>query len=44
MYQVGWDKQEIKIKAQGYAMFGFGNWHHRAHEHARLYMRVVLVF
>ena len=32
MYQVGWDKQEIKIKAQGYAMFGFGNWHHRAHE------------
>ena len=32
MYQVGWDKQEIKIKAQGYAMFGFGNWHHRAYE------------
>ncbi|MCU4639603.1 neutral/alkaline non-lysosomal ceramidase N-terminal domain-containing protein [Acinetobacter courvalinii] len=32
MYQVGWDKQQIKITAKGYAMFGYGQWSHRAYE------------
>ena len=32
MYMVGWDKQEIEIQAQGYAMFGYGMWTHRAEE------------
>lgn len=30
MYQAGWGKQEIAIVPQGYAMQGFGMWHHRA--------------
>ena len=30
MYQSGWCKREILIKPQGYAMFGYGKWHHRA--------------
>ena len=30
MYQVGWDKQQIKITPKGYAMFGYGQWSHRA--------------
>lgn len=30
MYQAGWAKQEIYVKAQGYAMMGYGMWHHRA--------------
>ncbi|MGL5405010.1 MAG: neutral/alkaline non-lysosomal ceramidase N-terminal domain-containing protein, partial [Acinetobacter sp.] len=32
MYQVGWDKQEIQITPKGYAMFGYGQWSHRAYE------------
>ncbi|MCH7336091.1 neutral/alkaline non-lysosomal ceramidase N-terminal domain-containing protein [Acinetobacter sp. NIPH 2699] len=32
MYLVGWDKQEIKIVPKGYAMFGYGQWSHRAYE------------
>ena len=32
MYMVGWDKQEIHIQPQGYAMFGYGMWTHRAYE------------
>ena len=32
MFMVGWDKQEIHIQAQGFAMFGFGSWTHRAYE------------
>lgn len=32
MYQVGWDKQQIKITPKGYAMFGYGQWSHRAYE------------
>ena len=32
MYQVGWDKQEIKITPKGYAMFGYGQSSHRAYE------------
>lgn len=32
MYLVGWDKQEIHIQPKGLAMFGYGNWKHRAYE------------
>ncbi|MFW1736137.1 neutral/alkaline non-lysosomal ceramidase N-terminal domain-containing protein [Acinetobacter sp. ULE_I001] len=32
MFLVGWDKQEINIQPQGYAMFGYGMWSHRAYE------------
>ncbi|NAR28639.1 ceramidase [Acinetobacter haemolyticus] len=32
MYQVGWNKQEIKIVPKGYAMFGYGQWSHRAYK------------
>lgn len=32
MYPVGWDKQEIQITPKGYAMFGYGEWSHRAYE------------
>ncbi|WP_336953385.1 neutral/alkaline non-lysosomal ceramidase N-terminal domain-containing protein [Acinetobacter sp. AS167] len=32
MFMVGWDKQEINIQPQGYAMFGYGMWSHRAYE------------
>jgi neutral ceramidase len=32
MYQVGWDKQQIKITPKGYAMFGYGQSSHRAYE------------
>ncbi|RLZ11056.1 ceramidase [Acinetobacter sp. 2JN-4] len=40
MYQVGWDKQEIQIKPKGYAMFGYGQWSHRAYEkRTALYVR-----
>ena len=30
MYTAGWSKQEIMIKPRGYAIFGYGQWHHRA--------------
>lgn len=32
MYLVGWDKQEIQIEPKGLAMFGYGQWTHRAYE------------
>lgn len=32
MYQAGWARRNIGIAPQGYAMHGFGNWHHRATE------------
>lgn len=32
MFMVGWDKQEIDIQPQGYAMFGYGMWSHRAYQ------------
>ena len=32
MFRVGWAKQEIEIQPQGYAMFGYGMWSHRAYE------------
>lgn len=31
MYQAGWGRQEIAIVPKGYAMHGFGMWHHRAY-------------
>ncbi|WP_434279628.1 neutral/alkaline non-lysosomal ceramidase N-terminal domain-containing protein [Acinetobacter sp. CE-15] len=44
MYQVGWDKQQIKIKPKGYAMFGYGKWSHRAYEQrTALYARSVSI-
>lgn len=30
MYEAGWSKREILVKAQGYAMMGYGMWHNRA--------------
>lgn len=30
LYHVGWAKAEIKLTPNGYAMFGYGMWHHRA--------------
>lgn len=32
MFWVGWAKHEIEIQPQGYAMFGYGMWSHRAYE------------
>jgi neutral ceramidase len=29
VYQIGWGKQEIRVSANGYAMQGYGMWHHR---------------
>ncbi|MGH8455715.1 MAG: neutral/alkaline non-lysosomal ceramidase N-terminal domain-containing protein [Stenotrophobium sp.] len=29
MYQIGWSKQEVRVSANGYAMQGYGMWHHR---------------
>lgn len=44
MYQVGWDKKEIKISPKGYAMFGYGQWSHRAYEQrTALYARSVSI-
>lgn len=42
MYNAGWGKQEIVIRAQGYAMMGYGMWHNRAWGHATaLYARAI---
>ncbi|MFO1373734.1 MAG: hypothetical protein U1E99_03980 [Agitococcus sp.] len=30
MFKAGWSKREILVKAQGYAMMGYGMWHNRA--------------
>jgi neutral ceramidase len=30
MYEVGWGRAEIVVEPSGYAMFGYGMWHHRA--------------
>ncbi len=44
MYQAGWGKQEIVIKPQGYAMFGYGQWHHRAYgQQTPLYARALFI-
>jgi neutral ceramidase len=31
MHQAGWGRAEIAVEPRGYAMFGYGMWHHRAH-------------
>ena len=44
MYNIGWAKQKINIQAQGYAMFGYGQWSHRAHgEQTELYARAICI-
>jgi neutral ceramidase len=44
MYKVGWSKQEIAIKPRGYAMFGYGQWHHRAYgQQTSLYARALFI-
>jgi len=44
MYQAGWSKQEISIQPQGYAMFGYGQWHHRAHgQQTPLFARALFI-
>ncbi len=44
MYHAGWGKQEIEIQPQGYAMFGYGQWHHRAYDRRTpLYARALYV-
>ena len=44
MYKAGWSKQEIAIKPQGYAMFGYGQWHHRAYgQQTPLYARALFI-
>jgi neutral ceramidase len=30
MYHAGWGRAEIAVEPDGYAMFGYGLWHHRA--------------
>lgn len=30
MYQAGWSKNEIAVEPRGYALHGYGQWHHRA--------------
>lgn len=29
MYQAGWSRKEIAVEPRGYAMHGYGQWHHR---------------
>jgi neutral ceramidase len=44
MYQSGWGKREILIKPQGYAMFGYGKWDHRAvAQQTALYARALYI-
>lgn len=40
MYQAGWARKNLGITPQGYAMQGYGMWHHRAHaEQSPLFAR-----
>lgn len=44
MYQISWAKQTINIVPQGYAMFGYGQWNHRAHgQQTMLYARAFCI-
>ncbi|XID74489.1 neutral/alkaline non-lysosomal ceramidase N-terminal domain-containing protein [Alkanindiges sp. WGS2144] len=44
MYNVGWGKQRINIQARGYAMFGYGQWQHRAKgEQSSLFARAICI-
>lgn len=44
MYQAGWAKRNLGIRARGYAMQGYGQWEHRARSEASpLYARALFV-
>lgn len=44
MFLAGWSKAEIAIEARGYAMFGYGQWTHRARgKRTALYARAVVI-
>lgn len=44
MYKAGWAKQQIDIQAKGYAMFGYGQWQHRAQgAQTALYARAICI-
>ncbi|MGH8504783.1 MAG: neutral/alkaline non-lysosomal ceramidase N-terminal domain-containing protein [Stenotrophobium sp.] len=44
MYQIGWGKQEIRVSANGYAMQGYGMWHHRVRgQQAPLHARAIFL-
>ena len=44
MHHIGWAKQTINIQPQGYAMFGYGQWSHRAHgQQTLLYARAFCI-
>lgn len=44
MYQIGWGKQEIHVAANGYAMQGYGMWHHRVRgQQSPLYARAIFL-
>lgn len=44
MYQAGWGKRDIGITPRGYAMMGYGMWHHRARQQqSALYARALFL-
>lgn len=44
MFQIGWAKKTINIEPQGYAMFGYGQWSHRAYgQKTPLYARAFCI-
>ena len=44
MYDAGWGRAEIAVEPDGYAMFGYGMWHHRARgRRTALYARAVCI-
>lgn len=44
MYKAGWAKQQIDIQAKGYAMFGYGQWQHRAQgDQTALHARAICI-
>lgn len=44
MYKAGWAKQEICIQPRGFAMFGYGQWSHRAHrQNTALFARTICI-
>jgi neutral ceramidase len=44
MYQAGWGRAEIAVQPRGYAMFGYGMWHHRARgRQTALFARAVCI-
>ncbi len=44
MYRAGWSRKEIALEPRGYAMHGYGMWHHRARgKQTALYARAVFV-